>query len=209
MEGCRQARSLLLGGETAEMPGFYPKGEYDLAGFSVGLVKKSELIDGSTIEPGDVLLALPSSGLHSNGYSLVRSILKGPLLKKWAKKLLTPTRIYVDESARLIDGLARDRHKVLGMAHITGGGLVENVPRFLPAGRRAVIRRDAWKTPALFSDLQKIGKIPKADMWTTFNMGLGLVLAVRREAAALAKALLPELLEVGEIVAGKNEVELG
>jgi phosphoribosylformylglycinamidine cyclo-ligase len=203
MEGCRQGRSILLGGETAEMPGFYQKGEYDLAGFSVGLVKKSEVIDGSKIRPGDALLALPSSGFHSNGYSLVRSILKGPLLKKWAKKIITPTRIYVDDVAKLTAGV-----QVLGMAHITGGGLVENTPRFLPPGCRALIRREAWKVPALFRDLQKLGKVPEADMWTTFNMGLGLVFAVRKADAARAKSLLPEALEIGEIVAGPQDVEL-
>ena len=208
MEGCRQGRSLLLGGETAEMPGFYAKGEYDLAGFSVGIVGKSEVIDGTQIHPGDAVLALPSSGFHSNGFSLIRGILKGALFKKWAKTLLTPTRIYVDEVAKLSAGLRAAGHAVLGMAHITGGGLVENVPRFLPKGRRALLRRAAWKVPAPFRDIQKLGKIPEADMWTTFNMGLGLVFVVRREAVPLALKLLPDALEVGEIVSGDAECEI-
>jgi phosphoribosylformylglycinamidine cyclo-ligase len=208
MEGCRQGRSLLLGGETAEMPGFYTAGEYDLAGFSVGIVKKSETIDGSKISAGDVIMALPSSGFHSNGYSLIRSILKGPLFKKWAKTLLTPTRIYVDDVMKLIAGLRINGGEVLGMAHITGGGLVENVPRFLPAGKRAVIRRDAWQVPAPFRDIQKLGKIPEKAMWTTFNMGLGLVFVVRRSSADAAKRLLPDAMIVGEITEGPSEVEL-
>ena len=203
MEGCRQGKSLLLGGETAEMPGFYQKGEYDLAGFSVGIVQRSKVIDGSKIRPGDAILALPSSGFHSNGYSLIRSVLKGPLLKRWAKKLLVPTRIYVDDAMKLMAAV-----EVLGFSHITGGGIVENVPRFLPEGRRALINTASWKVPSMFRELQKIGKIPEQDMWTTFNMGLGLVFVVRRGAVAAAKRALPEALEVGEIIAGKNEVEL-
>jgi len=208
MEGCKQGRSLLLGGETAEMPGFYAKGEYDLAGFSVGIVKRSQVVDGSSIEAGDAILALPSSGFHSNGYSLIREILKGPKLKQWGKRLLTPTRIYVDDVARLQAGLEAEGHRILGMAHITGGGLVENVPRFLPEGRRALIRRETWPVPTMFRELQKLGRVPEDDMWTTFNMGLGLVFVVRRDSVALTKALLPDVLEVGEIVHGKNEVEL-
>ncbi len=208
MEGCKQGRSLLLGGETAEMPGFYAKGEYDLAGFSVGIVKRSQVIDGSGIEAGDAIMALPSSGFHSNGYSLIRGILKGAKLKNWGKKLLTPTRIYVDDVARLQTGLEAEGHRILGMAHITGGGLVENVPRFLPEGRRALIRRETWAVPAMFRELQKLGRVPEDDMWTTFNMGLGLVFVVRRDSVALTRALLPDVLEVGEIVHGANEVEL-
>ena len=208
MEGCKRGRSALLGGETAEMPGFYGPGEYDLAGFSVGLVKRSEVIDGSKIFPGDVILALPSSGLHSNGFSLVRKILKGPALKKLAPRLLTPTRIYVDEVARLKEGLRREGQIVLGLAHITGGGLVENVPRVLPKGCRAVFYKSAWRRPAIFEELQKRGGVPEADMWTTFNMGLGLVAVVRPDSVPAAKRALPELIEVGEIVRGKNEVEL-
>lgn len=208
MEGCRRGKSVLLGGETAEMPGFYAKGEYDIAGFSVGVVKRGHAIDGTKIFPGDVILALPSSGLHSNGFSLVRQVFKGAELKRWAPKLITPTRIYVDEVERLIAGLKREGQIVLGIAHITGGGIVENVPRILPKGCRAVFFKSAWKRPALFDELQKRGKVPDADMWTTFNMGLGLVIVVRPDSVPAAKRALPELMEVGEIVRGKNEVEL-
>ena len=144
IEGCRLGRSVLLGGETAEMPGFYQKGEYDLAGFSVGIVKRSEVIDGTKIFPGDLILGLKSSGLHSNGFSLVRQAFKGAALKKWAPKLITPTRIYVDEIERLKQGLAAEDQIILGLAHITGGGIVENVPRVLPRGCRAVFKRSMW-----------------------------------------------------------------
>ncbi len=208
MEGCRRGRSVLLGGETAEMPGFYQKGEYDLAGFSVGLVKRSEVIDGAKIFPGDVILGLPSSGLHSNGFSLVREIYRGAALKRFGPRLLTPTRIYVDEVARLLAGFKRADQIVLGMAHITGGGLVENVPRILPKGCRAVFRVGSWPVPPIFRELQRRGRVPEADMWTTFNMGLGLVIVLRPSAIPLARRLLPQARVVGEIVAGKNEVEL-
>ena len=207
-EGCRLGRSALLGGETAEMPGFYADGEYDLAGFSVGLVKRSEIIDGTKIFPGDAILGLPSSGLHSNGFSLVRKILNKSKLKQYAKKLLTPTRIYVDEVAKLIDGLKAEGQIVLGLAHITGGGIVENLPRILPKGCRAIIRRRAWQRPEIFRELQKIGKIPEADMWTTFNMGIGMIAIVRPESVLLARKLWPDARLLGEIVKGKNEVEL-
>ncbi len=207
MEGCKRGRSVLLGGETAEMPGFYAPGEYDLAGFSVGIVKRSEVIDGSKIFPGDVVLALPSSGLHSNGFSLVRKIY-GRELKRHAAKLITPTRIYVDEVMKLKDGLRREGQIILGLAHITGGGIVENVPRILPKGCRAVFYKSLWRRPAVFEEIQKRGKVPEADMWRTFNMGLGLVAVVRPDSVPVAKRALPELIEVGEIVRGKNEVEI-
>ncbi|MDE2236865.1 MAG: phosphoribosylformylglycinamidine cyclo-ligase, partial [Elusimicrobia bacterium] len=208
VEGCRRGRSVLLGGETAEMPGFYAAGEYDLAGFSVGLVKRSQVIDGSQVRPGDAVLALPSSGFHSNGFSLIRKVLGPRRLKAWGRALLEPTRIYVEDAARLSEGLAAAGERVLAMAHITGGGLIENVPRVLPAGCRAVLRPRSWQAPAIFRKLQKIGRIPERDMWTTFNMGLGLVFVVRRTAVARAKALLPDAIEVGAIASGGGGVEL-
>ena len=206
MEGCRQGRCVLLGGETAEMPGMYPKNEYDLAGFAVGIVKRKEVIDGSKIYPGDVILALPSSGLHSNGYSLARQVFKGKDLKKWAKALLTPTRIYVDEVMTLKKALAQEEGIILGLSHITGGGLVENVPRILPRGRKAIFRKDAWKRPPIFDEIQRRGNVPEKEMWRTFNMGLGLVIVVRPDSLAAAKKALPEAIVVGEITTGKHEV---
>ncbi len=209
MEGCRQGRCVLLGGETAEMPGMYPEGEYDLAGFAVGVVNRDEVIDGSKIFPGDLILALPSSGLHSNGYSLVRQVFKTKNdMKRWGKALLTPTRIYVDEVLRLQDAFRAQNKIILGLSHITGGGLVENVPRILPRGRKAVFRKDAWKRPPVFAEIARRGGVPEREMWRTFNMGLGLVIVIRPDSLELARRVLPEARLVGEIVEGKSEVEI-
>ncbi len=206
LEGCRQAEMSLLGGETAEMPGFYPKGEYDLAGFAVGLVRKSEAVDGSKAFPGDVILGLPSSGLHSNGFSLVRRVFHGRLLKKRAAELLTPTKIYVKEIRRLTEGLAKRRQAVLALAHITGGGLPENLPRVLPARCRAVIAKGSWDVPALFSEIALLGRVPEAEMWRTFNMGIGMAAVVRAESAELALRLIPSARVIGRLEAGRPEV---
>jgi phosphoribosylformylglycinamidine cyclo-ligase len=205
MEGCRQGRCVLLGGETAEMPGFYPQGEYDLAGFAVGLVKRSEVIDGSKIFPGDLILGLPSSGLHSNGYSLARRVFKGRELSRWGKTLLTPTRIYVDEIAKLRKAFRENNKIILGLSHVTGGGLVDNVPRILPRGRKAVFRKDAWKRPAIFDEIQKRGRVPDREMWRTFNMGIGMVIVIRPDSLELARRVLPEAMLVGEIGSGRHE----
>lgn len=208
LEGCRQGHSALLGGETAEMPGFYPPGEYDLAGFSVGIVPKSEVIDGTKIFPGDLILGLPSSGLHSNGFSLVRKVFPGRDLKRWGPKLIVPTRIYVNDIQKLMNGFKANGQVILGMAHITGGGIPENVPRFLPRGCKAVIRTNSWKVPAIFKEIQQRGKVPDFEMWRTFNMGIGMTIVIRPDALPLAKKLLPEARVIGEIVSGKCEVVL-
>ena len=208
MEGCRIGRCVLLGGETAEMPGMYPKNEYDLAGFAVGIVKRTEVIDGSKIYPGDIILGLPSSGLHSNGYSLARQVFKKKDMAKWGKALLTPTRIYVDEVMALKKALKADEGIILGLSHITGGGLVENVPRILPRGRKAIFRKDAWIQPPIFGEIQKRGRVPEREMWRTFNMGLGLVIVIRPDSLEAARKALPEARVVGEIVEGKHEVEI-
>jgi len=208
MEGCRQGEMALLGGETAEMPGFYAKGEYDLAGFAVGIVKKSDIIDGTKVRPGDVLLGLPSTGFHSNGFSLVRNVFKGKLLKKYARKLLTPTQIYVKDISLLRAKLKKAGFDILGMAHITGGGLVENVPRFLPKNCNAVIDVSTWKRPALMLELQKLAKVPNADMWRTFNMGIGMVAAVRPQALKAAQKALPQATVIGRIERGTGVVKL-
>ena len=209
MEGCRQGRCALLGGETAEMPGMYPAGEYDLAGFAVGIVKRSEVIDGSKIFPGDLILGLRSSGLHSNGYSLVRRVLKTRRdLSRWGRTLLTPTRIYVEQVQALQKAFSEKGKIILGLSHITGGGLLENVPRILPRGRKAVFRKDAWKRPAVFEEIRRRGNVPDKEMWRTFNMGLGMVIVIRPDSLELARRALPEALVVGEIVEGKSEVEV-
>jgi phosphoribosylformylglycinamidine cyclo-ligase len=179
--GCEVAGCALIGGETAEMPGMYAPGEYDLAGFAVGVAEKSELIDGSTIVPGDVVLGLASSGPHSNGYSLIRRILDTSGAhytddldgRTLGERLLEPTRIYcrpVLSVMRLV--------RIKGMAHITGGGLVENVPRILPATVQAVIRRNSWSRPAIFDWLQERGRIEDAEMHRVFNCGIGYVVVV-------------------------------
>ncbi len=208
MEGCRQGRMTLLGGETAEMPGFYSSGEYDLAGFSVGLVQNKDLIDGRNIQKGDLILALPSSGLHSNGFSLVRKIFSGKLLKEWGRELIQPTRIYVEDVFQLSQGLKKRGHKILGLAHITGGGLIENVPRILPKNCRAVFRRDFWQRPAIFSEIQKRGRVPEAEMWRTFNMGIGMIAVIRPDALLPALKILPGSFLAGKIASGKTGAEI-
>jgi phosphoribosylformylglycinamidine cyclo-ligase len=209
MEGCRRGRCVLLGGETAEMPGMYPEDEYDLAGFAVGLVKRADVIDGSKIYPGDLILGLPSSGLHSNGFSLARRVFSSPRdLARWGRTLLTPTRIYVDEVAELQRAFHKAERIILGLSHITGGGLVENLPRILPRGRKAVLRRDAWKRPAVFSEIARRGGVPESEMWRTFNMGVGLTIVIRPDSLELAQRTLPEARLIGEVVAGRHEVEI-
>ena len=205
MEGCRQADCLLIGGETAEMPGMYPKGEYDLAGFAVGAVDDVRRVRNDKIRPGDVLLGLPSSGVHSNGYSLVRAIFKGKALKQWGKKLLAPTKIYVRP---VLKALAAHPGAVKGLAHITGGGLLENVPRFLPKGTDAVIFKASWPVPEVFTELQRRGGVAEPEMFRTFNMGLGMVLAVERSKAPAVRRQLAPCFEIGRVEKGAGIVRL-
>jgi len=183
-EGCKMANCALLGGETAEMPGFYAEGEYDLAGFAVGIVEKSKIIDGREIREGDSVIGITSNGLHSNGFSLVRKVLLeekqykmkkkiATLKKSLGEELLKPTRIYVKPVLYLLE-----KYKVLGIAHITGGGLLENIPRILPSGISVEIDRNSWTKPPIFSLIQKEGKISDEEMYRTFNMGIGMVLIV-------------------------------
>ena len=191
--GCEQSGCALIGGETAEMPGMYPLGEYDLAGFAVGVAEKSKIIDGKTIKSGDVVLGLASNGAHSNGYSLVRKIiatqkikLNGKLGGKPLKDvILAPTRIYVKPVLALLK-----RVKVKGMAHITGGGLVENIPRMLAPGLTARIDSSTWPMPPLFTWLQEQGNVADAEMHRVFNCGIGMVLVVAQADAKRAQALL-------------------
>jgi phosphoribosylformylglycinamidine cyclo-ligase len=198
--GCEQAGCALIGGETAEMPGMYPEGEYDLAGFCVGVVEKSGVIDGRSIAPGDVVLGLASSGAHSNGYSLVRRILdrvKPDLAADFhgrplGEALLAPTRVYVKPVLALLAEVP-----VKGIAHITGGGLVENVPRVLPGGVRAVLDRSAWPLPPLFRWLQAQGNVADGEMHRVFNCGIGMVLVVAARDAARA---IERLAAAGETV---------
>ena len=211
--GCELAGCALVGGETAEMPGMYANGEYDLAGFCVGLVEKDAILDGSRIKPGDVILGLPSSGPHSNGYSLIRKILEraraslsdnleGRPIGNW---LLEPTHIYVKPLLALLKAVP-----VHGLAHITGGGITENLPRVLSAGCRAEIDLDAWKLPKIFHWLKQAGGVEEAEMLRTFNCGIGMVVILAREDQAAALDILQAEgetpLVIGEIIAGEPGV---
>src|SRR5258706_7834429 len=183
-EGCTEAGCALIGGETAEVPGMYPEGEYDLAGFCVGVVEKEKIINGSTIVPGDVLLGLASSGAHANGYSLIRKILgEDKPNSDLADTLMEPTRIYVKPLLKLMAAMP-----VKGLAHITGGGLVGNVPRMLPQGLRAVLRKKMWPRPQIFNWLQKNGNVAEAEMHRVFNCGIGMVICIARDQVAAATA---------------------
>jgi phosphoribosylformylglycinamidine cyclo-ligase len=203
--GCKEGECLLIGGETAEMPGMYPPGEYDLAGFAVGVVDESERVRNDRIRPGDVLLGLPSSGFHSNGYSLVRKLFKGKDLKKWGKKLLAPTKIYVKEVRK---ALKAHPGAIKGLAHITGGGLLENVPRFLPKKCDAVFHRASWPLPDVFAEAQRRGRVADEEMFRTFNMGLGMVLAVDNDRADAVQKLFSACYRVGRVESGRRGVKL-
>lgn len=191
VDGCKQCDCILMGGETAEMPGFYPEGEYDLSGFAVGFVAKDKLIDGTQVEVGDVLLGLPSSGVHSNGFSLVRKILQksgaslGDQLegteKTLGEALLVPTTIYVN---KVLD--MAEKMPVKAMAHITGGGFTDNIPRVLPAGLGVRVSKGSWEIPPLFLWLQKAGEVADSEMFRTFNMGIGMVVVTDKDGASLA-----------------------
>jgi len=209
LEGCRQGESVLLGGETAEMPGFYQPGEYDLAGFSVGIADNKKLIDGSRIRPGDVLIGLKSSGFHSNGYSLIRAAMgrKG-LLKKYARELLTPTRIYVKDIGKLRAALKKEGYDVLGLAHITGSGIPGNLERVLSKKVNAVVNTAGWKVPPIMRIVQKAGSIPESEMWDAFNMGIGMIAVVRKGAARTALKSLKGATMIGGIVKGSGKVVL-
>jgi phosphoribosylformylglycinamidine cyclo-ligase len=214
--GCSDNSCVLLGGETAEMPGFYTAGEYDIAGFIVGIVDREKVIDGQRIEKGDTVLALPSAGLHTNGYSLARKLFfevagyqvdthLDALGSTVGEALLAPHLSYLHALTRLLDtGLIK------GLAHITGGGLTENIPRILPEGTGATIARDTWPVLPIFKLMQEIGSVPDAEMYRTFNMGVGMVIICAQADAAAIKAQFNDraqpCYEIGRITEGKREV---
>ncbi len=215
-DGCVQSGAALIGGETAEMPGFYPIDEYDLAGFAVGVVDKSKILNPKTIEEGDVIIALPSSGVHSNGFSLVRKVfgvgtndLSKPLEELGGKSigetLLTPTKIYVKPILALLEKV-----KVRAISHITGGGFYENIPRSLPEGYAAKIDKSSLKILPIFDLIQKVGDIPERDMFNTFNMGVGMSVIVKKEDAELALEILKangeDAYVCGEIIKGEGVI---
>ncbi len=216
-DGCQQAGCALIGGETAEMPGMYAKGEYDIAGFTVGIVDRPKAIDGSAIEAGDAVIGLASSGIHSNGFSLVRRLLleqKGYKLtdklpelegKTLGDVLIEPTRIYVKQILGMLESV-----KIKGMAHITGGGFIENIPRVLPEGVNVDIKRGSWPVLPIFGLMQRDGAISDRDMYTTFNMGIGMVLVVPADQAEAAlnaaKAQGEQAYRIGTVTAGNKVV---
>ena len=216
-EGCVQAGCALIGGETAEMPGFYGEDEYDIAGFSVGVVQKSRVINGSSIKAGDALIGLASSGIHSNGFSLVRRLFgenpsdctrySAELKKSVGEEVLTPTRIYVRTVLELIKN-----YQIKGIAHITGGGFIENIPRMLPKGLKAKINTGSYEVLPVFNVLAQLSGLEQAQLYNTFNMGVGMVLAVepgQAESIAEAAAGLGEKAYIiGEVVQGEGGVEL-
>ncbi len=217
-EGCRQAGAALIGGETAEMPGFYPENEYDLAGFSVGIADEEELIIGNSIEPGDVIIGMASSGVHSNGFSLIRKIfpmertaleerLEGADLTL-GEVLLTPTKIYVN-ALKSVKGSGA---VIKGCCHITGGGFYENIPRMLPSGARAVINKNSYEVPSLFKLIMERGGVSEDVMYNTYNMGIGMMFVVKEEdeerAVKAVKAAGEQAVRVGYIDAGEKGVSL-
>ncbi|PHX90588.1 MAG: phosphoribosylformylglycinamidine cyclo-ligase [Nitrospirae bacterium] len=214
-EGCRQAGCALIGGETAEMPSFYAEGEYDLAGFAVGVVDRPKIIDGRSIVPGDVLIGLASTGLHSNGYSLARRVLLDQaqlsmtsrlpeLDRPLGEVLLTPTRIYAKQVLTLIQDCP-----IKGIAHITGGGITENLPRVFPAGIGAQVQRSAWSVPPIFQAIARLGQVERAEMYRVFNMGIGMILVVPASdvltVIARARALSDQAYQIGTIVASTGD----
>lgn len=230
-DGCRAAGCALVGGETAEMPGIYSSGEYDVAGFIVGAVERDRVVDGNRISEGDLIWGLPSSGLHTNGYSLVRRVLMGePLKKHWpdlgrtlGEELLEPHRCYLEPISRLI-GTAGSRGAkpearrasggqraaqspvdIRGMAHITGGGIPGNVARIVPQGKKALFRWGSWPVPPIFSAIEQKGNVERREMLRVFNMGLGYVFVCPPEERERVSSLVPEAILVGEIVASEKD----
>ena len=214
-DGCEQAGCALIGGETAEMPGMYADGEYDIAGFTVGVVEESKIIDGSKIQAGDILIGIASSGVHSNGFSLVRKVLlqdAGFSLhdkvegfeKSLGEVLLTPTKIYVKPILSLLKQV-----EVKGMAHITGGGFTENIPRMLPNGLQASITLGSWPVLPIFELIEKTGNINQQDMFLTFNMGIGMVLAVAKNDAEHVVNMLQEAGEEAYLIGKVQQGESG
>ncbi len=216
-DGCLMSGCSLVGGETAEMPGFYPENEYDIAGFAVGIVDRKKIIDGKSIKEGDALIGLPSSGMHSNGFSLVRKLLNltedklskhiQQLGTTLGEELIKPTRIYVKTILQL-----KEKFPIKGISHITGGGFIENIPRIVPEGLRVKIHRGTWPVPPIFSLLQTTGSITDESIYNTFNMGIGMVLAVDHSLVVDVLKELESMGEkayvIGEIVKGEAGVEL-
>ncbi|MBM3248508.1 MAG: phosphoribosylformylglycinamidine cyclo-ligase [Candidatus Omnitrophica bacterium] len=206
-EGCKQSACSLIGGETAELPGMYAEGDYDLGGFVVGVVEKGKIIDGSKIKVGDKLIGLASSGIHSNGYSLVRKVLSKKEQKRYAKQILAPTKIYVKPVLDVIKNV-----NVKGISHITGGAFYGKLARILPRDKNAVVYKSSWNVPRIFGLIQKRGNISQREMYSTFNMGIGMVLAVSPKDVSRAQRILSKnklkSWVIGEIKKGSRKIEI-
>jgi phosphoribosylformylglycinamidine cyclo-ligase len=216
-DGCSMAGCALIGGETAEMPGFYPENEYDLAGFSVGIINRDDIIDSSEIKSGDKLIGISSSGVHSNGFSLIRKIFSDDkeFLSKYFEELnttigealLTPTKIYVKTILKLIE-----KYNIKGISHITGGGFIENIPRMIPSNLKAVIKKGSWPILPIFELIAEYGNVKEMDMFNTFNMGIGMVIAVEKHASEEIVDVINKLGErayiIGEIFEGEGRIEI-
>ncbi|MCM8780558.1 MAG: phosphoribosylformylglycinamidine cyclo-ligase [Candidatus Omnitrophica bacterium] len=213
-KGCMSSGCSLIGGETAQMPGMYGPSEYDLAGFCVGVVEKCDIINGSNIKVGDMVIGLESNGLHSNGFSLVRKVLSRNELKRMHRELLRPTRIYVKPLLHLLQTCQANRlaAKITGIAHITGGAFYDKIARILPASLDAVINKGSWRVPAIFRLIQNKAGIGDKEMYHTFNMGIGMVLIVRPEIVNLVRSELSRFdlrsWVIGEIIKGRKEVNI-
>ncbi|MDR3113586.1 MAG: phosphoribosylformylglycinamidine cyclo-ligase [Endomicrobium sp.] len=207
-KGCEISGSALIGGETAEMPDFYKDGEYDLAGFSVGIIEKGKEITGKNIKAGDVIIGLPSSGPHSNGYSLIRKVFTEAELKKYSKQLLAPTKIYVKEVLAAIAKFNSKKQNITGIAHITGGSFYDKIERILPESMKAVIEKNSWKVPEIFQIIQKKGNVHEKEIYRTLNMGIGMVLIARPEAALGIKKFFKGAKSIGYVKKDKKGVEI-
>ncbi|MCX5715448.1 MAG: phosphoribosylformylglycinamidine cyclo-ligase [Candidatus Omnitrophica bacterium] len=210
--GCMQAGCALVGGETAEMPAFYKTGEYDLAGFCVGVVEKDKIIDGSGTKTGDAVIGIESSGLHSNGYSLARNVFSKSELKYFSRELLKPTRIYVKPVLSLLTAYGLGLTAIKGIAHITGGAFYGKIPRIIPKDKAFLIYKNSWPVPRIFRLMQKKGNIPEKEMYSCFNMGIGMVIAAD---AAKAQAIIKKLAQskmrswiIGTVIRGTGDIKL-
>jgi phosphoribosylformylglycinamidine cyclo-ligase len=207
-KGCKLSNIQLIGGESAEMPGFYKNGEYDLAGFSVGIIEKGKEINGGKIKSGDIIIGLPSSGPHSNGYSLIRKVFSDDELRKYSKQLLMPTKIYVKEILMALEKFNFKKQNIVGIAHITGGSFYDKIERILPKNVKAIIKKNSWIVPEIFKIIQKNGSILEQDIYRALNMGIGMILVVRSDIVLKVEKFFNGAKIIGYIEDGKGSVEL-
>jgi len=207
-KGCELSGSQLIGGETAEMPGFYKDGEYDLAGFSVGIIEKGKEIKGVKIKQGDIIIGLPSSGPHSNGYSLIRKVFSDDELRQYSKQLLAPTKIYVREVLAAVARFNSAEQNIVGIAHITGGSFYDKIERILPQNTRVIIEKKSWRVPKIFKIVQTKGSVSESDIYRALNMGIGMVLIAHSKVAPQVKEFFKGAKIIGCVEKGERGVEL-